>query len=200
MPFSHQEFNAFIHENEFCRLLYDFLEDNQDQVLHKDNDDLLTILYEAYRISGGIMSQAASGCHIDDYIKYVRAEYEGMTNVILSTVWAILSLQSNIAQSLRPAVCTLRNVVDGDNFFRLINRFVSSVKRSERHLEILFPNDMLIIDSDSVSAEESMAQAHQTVESIKAKTDTSIQQTLIFPHVEQFNNNPDKVINQIKNK
>ena len=98
------------------------------------------------------------------------------------------------------AVCTLRNVVDGDNFFRLINRFVSSVKRSERHLEILFPNDMLIIDSDSVSAEESMAQAHQTVESIKAKTDTSIQQTLIFPHVEQFNNNPDKVINQIKNK
>lgn len=200
MPFSHREFNAFIHENEFCRLLYDFLEDNQDQVLHKDNDDLLTILYEAYRISGGIMSQAASGRHIDDYIKYVRAEYEGMTNVILSTVWAILSLQSNIALSLRSAVCTLRNVVDGDNFFRLINRFVSSVKRSERHLEILFPNDMLIIDSDSVSAEESMAQAHQTVESIKAKTDTSIQQTLIFPHVEQFNNNPDKVINQIKNK
>lgn len=200
MPFSHREFNAFIHENEFCRLLYDFLEDNQDQVLHKDNDDLLTILYEAYRISGGIMSQATSGCHIDDYIKYVRAEYEGMTNVILATVWAILSLQSNIAQSLRPAVCTLRNVVDGDNFFRLINRFVSSVKRSERHLEILFPNDMLIIDSDSVSAEESTAQAHQAVESIKAKTDTSIQQTLIFPHVEQFNNNPDKVINQIKNK
>ncbi len=200
MPFSHWEFNAFIHENEFCRLLYDFLEDNQDQVLHKDNDDLLTILYEAYRISGGIMNQAASGCHIDDYIKYVRAEYEGMTNVILATVWAILSLQSNIAQSLRPAVCTLRNVVYGDKFFRLINRFVSSVKRSERHLEILFPNDMLIIDSDSVSAEESMAQAHQAVESIKAKTDTSIQQTLIFPHVEQFNNNPDKVINQIKNK
>lgn len=200
MPFSHREFNAFIHENEFCRLLYDFLEDNQDQVLHKDNDDLLTILYEAYRISGGITSMAASGCHINDYIKYVRAKYEGMTNVILSTVWAILSLQSNIAQSLRPAVCTLRNVVDGDIFFRLINRFVSSVKRSERHLEILFPNDMLIIDSDSVSAEESMAQAHQAMESIKAKTDTSIQQTLIFPHVEQFNNNPDKVINQIKNK
>lgn len=40
MPFSHWEFNAFIHENEFCRLLYDFLEDNQDQVLHKDNDDV----------------------------------------------------------------------------------------------------------------------------------------------------------------
>lgn len=200
MPFSHREFNAFIHANEFCRLLYDFLEDNQDQALYKDNDDLLTILYEAYRISGGIMRQAASGCHIDDYIKYVRAEYEGMTNVILSTVWAILSLQSNIAQSLRPAVCTLRNVVYGDKFFRLINRFVSSVKRSERHLEIQFPHDMLIIDSDSVSAEESMAQAHQAVESIKAKTDTSIQQTLIFPHVEQFNNNPDKVINQIKNK
>lgn len=123
-----------------------------------------------------------------------------MTNVILATVWAILSLQSNIVQSLRPAVCTLRNVVDSDKFFRLINRFVSSVKRSERHLEIQFPHDMLIIDSDSVSAEESMAQAHQAVESIKAKTDTSIQQTLIFPHVEQFNNNPDKVINQIKNK
>lgn len=116
MPFSHREFNAFIHENEFCRLLYDFLEDNQDQVLHKDNDDLLTILYEAYRISGGITSMAASGCHINDYIKYVRAKYEGMTNVILSTVWTILSLQSNIAQSLRPAVCTLRNVVDGDKF------------------------------------------------------------------------------------
>lgn len=200
MPFSHREFNAFIHENEFCRLLYDFLEDNQDQVLHKDNDDLLTILYEAYRISGGITSMAASGCHINDYIKYVRAEYEGMTNVILSTVWAILSLQSNIAQFLRPAVCTLRNVVDGDKFFRLISRFVSSVKRSERHLEILFPNDMLIIDSESVSAEESMAQSHQAVESIKAKTDTSIQQTLIFPRVEQFNNNPGKVINLIKNK
>lgn len=200
MSFSHREFNAFIHENEFCRLLYDFLEDNQDQVLHKDNDDLLTILYEAYRISGGITSMAASGCHINDYIKYVRAEYEGMTNVILSTVWAILSLQSNIAQSLRPAVCTLRNVVDGDKLFRLINRFVSSVKRSERHLEILFPNDMLIIDSESVSAEESMAQSHQAVESIKAKTDTSIQQTLIFPRVEQFNNNPGKVINLIKNK
>ena len=200
MPFSHREFNAFIHGNEFCRLLYDFLEDNQDQVLHKDNDDLLTILYEAYRISGGITSMAASGCHINDYIKYVRAEYEGMTNVILSTVWAILSLQSNIAQSLRPAVCTLRNVVDGDKFFRLINRFVSSVKRSERHLEILFPNDMLIIDSESVSAEESMAQSHQAVESINAKTNTSIQQTLIFPRVEQFNNNPGKVINLIKNK
>lgn len=200
MPFSHREFNAFIHENEFCRLLYDFLEDNQDQVLHKDNDDLLTILYEAYRISGGITSMAASGCHINDYIKYVRAKYEGMTNVILSTVWAILSLQSNIAQSLRPAVCTLHNVVDGDKFFRLINRFVSSVKRSERHLEILFPNDMLIIDSEAVSAEESMAQAHQAVESIKEKTDFSIQQTLIFPRVEQFNNNPDKVINLIKNK
>lgn len=200
MPFSHREFNAFIHENEFCRLLYDFLVDNQDQVLHKDNDDLLTILYEAYRISGGIMSQAASGSHIDDYIKYVRAEYEGMTNVILSTVWAILSLQSNIAQSLRPAVCTLRNVVDGDKFFRFINRFVSSIKRSERHLEILFPNDMLIIDSEAVSAEESMVQAHQAVESIKEKTDYSIQQTLIFPRVEQFNNNPDKVINLIKNK
>ena len=39
MPFSHREFNAFIHANEFCRLLYDFLEDNQDQALYKDNDD-----------------------------------------------------------------------------------------------------------------------------------------------------------------
>lgn len=34
MPFSHREFNAFIHANEFCRLLYDFLEDNQDQALY----------------------------------------------------------------------------------------------------------------------------------------------------------------------
>lgn len=59
---------------------------------------------------------------------------------------------------------------------------------------------MLIIDSEAVSAEESMAQAHQAVESIKEKTDFSIQQTLIFPRVEQFNNNPDKVINLIKNK
>lgn len=200
MSIPRREFSAFIYKNEFSQLLYEFLNSNQDKILCRDNENLLSIMYETYRISGGIMSVTASGCNINDYIVYVRAKHEGMANVILAIVWAILSLQDDAAQSLSLAISTLRDALIDDKTFRLMNRFVSSIKRLGRHLEIQFPDDILIIDGESVSAEEAMAQAHLTVKTPQPKMAASIQQTLIFPNVEQFNNNPGKVINQINKK
>lgn len=200
MRFPRREFHAFIHKNEFSQLLYEFLDCNQDQVFYRGDEDLLSIMYEAYRISGGIMSKIASGCNMDDYIEYVREEHNGMANIILGAVWIILSLLQDDDKSLCPAVNTLRNTLHADKSFRLMNRFVSSVKRLERYVEIQFPDDILVIDSESASAEEAMAQAHQAVKPAQVKSCPPVQQTLIFPNVEQFNNNPGKVINQIKKK
>lgn len=200
MRFPRREFHAFIHKNEFSQLLYEFLDCNQDQVFHRGDEDLLTIMYEAYRISGGIMRKMASECNMDDYIKYVRAEHEGMANIILATVWAILSLRNSEVKSLHSVVSTLRDALQADKSFRLMNRFVSSIKSLGRHVEIQFPDDMLVVDGESASAEEAMGQAHQVAKSAQAKLDSPIQQTLIFPNVEQFNNNPGKVINQITKK
>lgn len=200
MKIQYREFYGIIHKNEFTQLLYEFMDDNRDKILDNADGDIASIIYNAYSICGGIMSTPPTDGQIHSYIKYVREKYREEAKIILAIVWTILSIQQDVSQSLRPAVNTLRYSLDGEKNLRLMNRFLSSIKSSGRKYDIAFPKDILIIDDNAETADEAMAQARQARNSEKAKKESSFSQTLIFPNVEQFNNNPGTVINHITKK
>ncbi len=195
-----QTYDSFINGNPFNRKLYDFLLDHRDRVLPSGDCDIRFIMHEAYRIGAGVMSMSMPEQHIQAITKQVKAQHTETANVILSIVWAVLTTQMKQNEDLRPVVQMLYEELSGDKSFRYWNRFVSSIHQSGQQLRHLFPNDSLVVVSDATSATESLDAARQLRPAQRESQDGTVHQTLVFPNVEQFNNNPARVVNIIQKK
>lgn len=200
MPNNAQTYDSFINGNPFNRMLYDFLFNNRDILLPSEICDMRSIMYEAYRICAGILSMTMPEQHIRAVIEQVKAEHAVFTNVILSIVWAVLTAQMKKKEDLRLVVQMLYDELQRDKNFHYWNRFASAFRQFGQQLKPLFPNDCVIVVSDAESAKESLEAAQQLRIATQATTESTVHQTLVFPHVEQFNNNPAKVINLIHKK
>lgn len=191
---------SFIIGNPFNRKLYDFLLDNRDSLLPSNDCDVRSVMFDAYCIGTGVMSTPLPEQHIQAVIEHVKAEHATFSNVVLSIVWVVLTAQMKWKDNLRSVVQMLYEELKGDNTFRYWNRFASSIRQSGRQLKPMFPNASVIVVSDAATAEQSLEAARQLRPTLQATTEGAVHQTLVFPHVEQFNNNPAKVINLIQKK
>ena len=200
MPITPHTDLSFINGNAFNRKLYDFLLENRDRILPTDGIDASTVMYEAYCIGNGVMTMELPETHIHDSIKHVETQYAGSATAILATLWAVLSAQVEWSPSLRPVVQILYEELKTDKTFHIWNRFVSATRQNAWLMKPQFPGDTLIVEGNAETAEESLDIARQVRPVSQEKAKSTINQTLIFPNVEQFNNNPAKVINVTQKK
>ena len=77
---------------------------------------------------------------------------------------------------------------------------MSAVKAMAVYSELKISVYNPIVVSKAETADESMQQARQAVVINEGHGECAIHQTLVFPNVNQFNNNPAKVINYNKEK
>lgn len=200
MLITHQDFHTFLEENEINNFLYGYLDDNEDQFFGNYGEDVLAIMYEAYRIYGGILTTVSTENNINAYIEYVYKEYPSFDKVILAIIWTVLSLHSDANGLLRHTIYELRKELTGYKPFHLFNHFVSAARGFHGNHNVRIPQNPIIIVSEAVDGSVALIKATQNLPSPKSFTNSTIHQTLVFPHVEQFNNNPSKVINNIQKK
>lgn len=197
---THQDFHTFLKENEINKFLYGFLDDNEDQFFGNDDEDVFTVMYEAYRIYGGILTTVSTENNINAYIEYVNKEYPSFDKVILAIIWTVLSLHSDANGLLRHTIYELRKELTGYKPFHLFNHFVSAARGFHDNHNVRIPQNPIVIVSEAVDGNVALEKAEQALPSSRNISNSTIHQTLVFPHVEQFNNNPAKVINNIQKK
>lgn len=200
MLMPHQEFHTFLEENNINKFLYGYLDDNEDQFFGNYDEDAFAVMYEAYRIYGGILTTVGAENNINAYVEYVYKEYPSFDKVILAIVWTILSLHSEANGLLRHSIYALRKELAGYKPFHLFNHFVSAARGFHDNHNVRIPNNPIIIVSEAVDENVALEKAKQNLSSPRNIPNGTIHQTLVFPHVEQFNNNPAKVIYNIQKK
>ena len=200
MLMPHQDFHSFLEENEINKFLYGYLDDYEDQFFGNYDENVFTVMYEAYRIYGGILTTVVKENNISAYIKYVYKEYPTFDKVMLAIVWTILSLHTDANGLLRHTIYVLRKELSGYKPFHLFNHFVSAARGFHDNHNVRIPNNPIVIVSEVVDGNDALKKATQNMSNSKITPNGTVHQTLVFPHVEQFNNNPAKVINNIQKK
>lgn len=195
-----QNFYDLVMKNKFNSLLYKFFTENQDIILGTDNADTLAIMYESYRIGVGLLSLEASENCVQTYIDYIYKEYADYPKTIIAIVWVLLSAHKESHQCLRPIIRSLGNELKDYKSFHLWKRFLSAVNAIPVYSELKIPVYNPIVVSKAETADEFMQQVRQTVVMNEGHGECAIHQTFVFPNVNQFNNNPAKVINYNKEK
>lgn len=200
MLMTHQDFHSFLEENNINKFLYGYLDDNEDRFFGSYDEDVFAVMYEAYRIYGGILTTIGTENNIKAYIEYVYKEYPSLAKAILAIVWTILSLHSDANGLLRHSIYAFRKELVGYKSFHLFNHFVSAARGFHDNHNVRIPDNPIIIVSEAVDGNVALEKATQILPSPKSLPNGTVHQTLVFPHVEQFNNNPAKVINNIQKK
>lgn len=200
MSLIQQNFYGLVMKSKFNSLLYKFLDENQDIILGTDNADTLAIMYESYRIGVGLLSLEASESCVQTYIDYIYKEYADYPKTIIAIVWVLLSAHKESHQCLRSTIRSLSNELKDYKSFHLWKRFLSAINAMAVYSELKNPVYNPIVVSKAETAEESMQQAQQAAIMNEGHGECAIHQTLVFPNVNQFNNNPAKVINYNKKK
>lgn len=200
MSLNQQNFYGLVRKSKFNSLLYKFFTENQDIVLGTDNADTLAIMYESYRIGVGLLSLEASESCVQTYIDYIYKEYADYPKTIIAIVWVLLSAHKESHQCLRPTIRSLGNELKDCKSFHLWKRFLSAVNAMGVYSELKISVYNPIVVSKAETTDESMQQARQAVVMNEGHGECAIHQTLVFPNVNQFNNNPAKVINYNKEK
>lgn len=200
MLMTHQDFHSFLEENKINKFLYGYLDDNEDQFFGNYDENVFAVMYEAYRIYGGLLTTVAKENNISAYIEYVSKEYPSFDKVMLAIVWTILSLHTDANGLLRHTIYVLRKELTGYKPFHLFNHFVSAARGFHDNHNVRIPNNPIVIVSEVVDGNDALEKATQDLSNSKIIPNGTVHQTLVFPHVEQFNNNPAKVINNIQKK
>ena len=190
----------FIEANPFNSHLFHFLVENQDCFLQGKVDKTMEVITVAYQLCGGIVCSQAPTTQILAYIKYVDSIYQDSSSLILAIAWATLSVYKTKSHSYKSITSILYSKLSSLKCFSLWKHFVSAYLQGYGPVEIQLPEDSIIEISDATTGEEAMEHALQSAVASHSGTVRDIHQTLVFPHVEQFNNNPAKVINNNQKK
>lgn len=191
----------FIEENTFNWQLFYFLVKHQEYFWYGYVSQTMEFITEAYRICGGIIHSQSPVTQIHTYIEYVEKNNDQkLSSLILAIVWAALSVHKAKGHPFKAVTNILYTELSSYNCFPLWKHFVSAYLERNGQVKISFPKDPMVMISHAENTEEAMMQALQSVKAFRSVSSGDIHQTLVFPHVEQFNNNPAKVINYNRKK
>ena len=182
-------------DNPYTKQLYIFLSENRDSLFTDFAIEHREVMDAAYHLCAKMLADREEAKIVRSHITLLRTVHPQHHTVILSIAWTLLSVLPKRDCLTETVIDELHAEVKGSCHFHSWQTFLSAFLQKYGKVSINLPHHeatamMKTADSDKVTT-ESQRKA-DSINRVDAKT---IHQTLVFPNVQQFNNNPQKVIN-----
>ena len=182
-------------DNPYSKQLYIFLSENRDSLFTDFAIEHREVVDAAYHLCAKMLADREDAKIVRSHITLLRTVHPQHYTVIMSIAWTLLSVLPKRDCLTETVIDELHAAVKGSRHFHSWQTFLSAFLQKYGRVSINLPHyeSTAIIetsDSDKVTT-ESQKKADGT-DRDDAKT---IHQTLVFPNVQQFNNNPQRVIN-----
>lgn len=184
-----------IKDNPFSKQLYIFLSENRDRLFGNFAIECKDALDAAYHLSGKFLADKSDMTLIRNHIALLCTVYPQLHTVILSIVWTMLSVLPKKDCLVDAIIDELHGEVKGSCHYHIWKTFLSAFLQKYGKVRIAFPKyatTAIIETSDSQTAVATGGGLSVNIGEFDKRT---IHQTFVFPNVQQFNNNPQKVIN-----
>lgn len=182
-------------DNPYSKQLYIFLSENRDSLFDDFAVEHREVMDAAYHLCAKMLADREDAKIVRSHITLLRTVHPQHYTVIISIAWTLLSvlpkrdcLMESVIDELYADIKGLRNFHSWQTF---LSAFLQKYGKVCIDLPCYEPTVIMeTSDSDKVTT-ESQTKA-DSIGSLETKT---IHQTLVFPNVQQFNNNPQKVLN-----
>ena len=184
-----------IKDNPYSKQLYIFLSENRDQLFGNFAIECKDALDAAYHLSGKFLADKSDMALIRNHIALLCTVYPRLHTVILSIAWTMLSVLPKKDCLVDAIIGELHGEVKGGCHYHIWKTFLSAFLQKYGKVRIALPQyetTVIIATSDSQTAVATGGGHTVNTEECGKRT---IHQTFVFPNVQQFNNNPQKVIN-----
>lgn len=178
--------------NTFLTSLTDYYIAHRDR-FHCDSE-IHNLTQRVFSLCSAIINDDQAASHLNDYIQIAETTSQSTeeSQLILCMVWATLTLRCGNSKQTKLFLNELYKQIRLCSPFRLWNNFASSMHQRYGYLSIRFDeNNAVTIHPEVTTAQQAQDVALQAV----PQCQPTIHQTLLFPNVQQFNNNPHQVIN-----
>lgn len=179
----------------YSKQLYIFLSENRDSLFTDFAVEHRKVMDAAFHLSAKILADREDAMLIRSHITLLRTLHPQHHTVIMSIAWTLLSVFPQRDFLIDSVIEELHAEVKGSCHFHSWQTFLSAFLQKYGKVSINLPHHEATAMMKTADSEKVTAESQRKADSIDCVDAKTIHQTLVFPNVQQFNNNPQKVIN-----
>ena len=184
-----------IKDNPYSKQLYIFLSENRDSLFSDFTVEHREVMDVAYHLCAKMLADREYRTLIRNHITLLHTTHPQSYPVILSIAWTLLSVLPKRDCLMDAVIDELHDEVKRHHHFHSWQTFLSAFLQKYGKVSIDLPHYVETAVMDTSDSNDVISESRQKADSIDRLEAKSIHQTLIFPNVQQYNNNPHKVIN-----